>query len=103
MHDLVKMTIEAHGGLEQWKKVRQVSAAFSASGPSFKQRGPIGEAFAALPMRITVDTREEITTIEPFVAPGQKGIYRPHRTAVESSDGTLVEELKDPRDTLKTK
>src|ERR1700758_3837493 len=100
MHDLVKMTIEAHGGLEQWKKVRQVSAAFSASGPSFKQRGPVGEAFAALPMRVTVDTREQKTLIEPFVAPGQKGIYQPHRTIVESFEGDFVEALDDPRTTL---
>jgi hypothetical protein len=102
MHDLVTSTIEAHGGLESWKQVRQISAAFSASGVSFKQRGPIGEAFAALPMRVAVDTREQKTTIEPFVASGQKGIYRPYRTAVESSDGAVVEELKNPRDSLKT-
>jgi hypothetical protein len=102
MHDLVQTTIEAHGGLEQWKQVRQISAALSASGPSFKQRGPVGEAFAALPMRVTVDTREQKTLFEPFVASGQKGIYQPHRTIVESSEGGLVEALDNPRDTLRT-
>jgi hypothetical protein len=102
MHDLVQTAIEAHGGLEQWKQVRQISAAFSASGPSFKQRGPVGEAFAALPMRVTVDTREQKTLFEPFVASGQKGIYQPHRTIVESSEGGLVEALDNPRDTLRT-
>jgi hypothetical protein len=102
MHELVKKTIEAHGGLEQWKQVRQVSASFRAWGPSLKQRGPVGEAFAALPMRVTVDTREQKTLFEPFVASGQKGIYEPHRTIVESSEGGLVEALDNPRDTLRT-
>jgi hypothetical protein len=103
MHDLVKTTIDAHGGLEQWKQVRGISAAFTASGVSFKQRGPIGEAFAALPMRVAVATREQKVTFEPFVASGQRGIYQPYRTVVESSDGTLVEELENPRDALKNK
>ena len=99
MHELVKMTIEAHGGLERWKQVRQISAAFSVSGPSFKQRGPVGEAFAARPMRVLVDAQEQHVVIEPFMASGQKGIYRPQRTVVESSEGRLVED--NPRDTLK--
>ena len=102
MHELVKMTIEAHGGLERWKQVRQISASFRAWGPSLKQRGPVGEAFAALPMRVTVDTREQKTLFEPFVASGQKGIYQPHRTIIESSEGGLVEALDNPRDTLRT-
>jgi hypothetical protein len=100
MHELVKIAIEAHGGLERWKQVRQISASLSVSGPSFKQRGPVGEAFAARPMRVLVDTHEQRVVIEPFMASGQKGIYRPHQAVVESSEGRLVED--NPRDTLKT-
>jgi hypothetical protein len=102
MHELIKIAIDAHGGLEQWKRVRQISAAFRASGPSFTQRGPVGDAFAALPMQVAVDTTEQKVILEPFVALGQKGIYRPHRTIVESSEGRLVEALDNPRDTLRT-
>jgi hypothetical protein len=102
MHELVKMTIEAHGGLERWKQVRRISASFRVSGPSFKQRGPVGEAFAALPMRVLVDAHEPHVILEPFAAFEQKGIYRPHRTVVESSEGRVVEALDNPRDTLKT-
>jgi hypothetical protein len=43
MHDLVRTTIEAHGGLEAWRKVREVSADFTPFGPSLKVRGPLGE------------------------------------------------------------
>jgi hypothetical protein len=103
MHDLVKLAIEAHGGLEQWSQISRISAAFNVSGPSFKQRGPIGEAFAALPMRVSVNTREQQTIFEPFVAPSQKGIYQPLRTAIESLNGVPVEALNDPRESLKMK
>jgi hypothetical protein len=102
MHDLIKLAIEAHGGLEQWIKVRQVSAAFAPSGLGLRQRGPVGEAFTRMPTRVTVNTREQHVTFEPFLASGQRAIYEPHRTAVLSSDGAVVEELKNPRDSLKT-
>src|SRR5262249_50882195 len=83
-------------------QVRQISAAFRAPGPSFAQRGPVGDAFAALPMQVLVDATEQKVVFEPFVALGQKGIYRPLRTVVESADGHLVEALDNPRDTLRS-
>src|ERR1044071_7457847 len=101
MHDLVKLSIDAYGGIDQWRKIREVSAAFTVSGVGFKQRGPVGEAFAALPMRVTVNTREQNAIIEPFVSHVQKGIYQPRRTVVASFDDTLLEELNNPRDSLK--
>lgn len=100
MQELVKLAIEAHGGLERWNQVRQISAAITVSGLGFKQRGPNGEAVAALPMRVIVDTGEQNTIFEPFAAVGQKGIYRPHRTTIESFDGTVLEALDNPRDSL---
>ncbi|WP_233833769.1 hypothetical protein [Paraburkholderia sp. ZP32-5] len=101
MQELVKLAIEAHGGLERWAQIRQISAAFTASGLGFKQRGPNGEAVAALPMRVIVDAREQKTIFEPFAAVDQRGVYRPRRTAIESFDGKLVEALDDPRESLK--
>jgi len=99
MHDLIKSSIEAHGGLAQWNQIRQISANFAAGGPAFKQRGQ--EAFTQIPMRVTVDTREQRTIFGPFLAPGQCAVYEPDRTTVETVDGTLLEELKNPRDSFK--
>lgn len=101
MQELVKLAIDAHGGLEQWTQVRQISAALAVSGLGLKQRGPVGDAVAAHPMRVSVDTREQKTMFEPFAAPGQNGIYLPHRTAIASLDGGLVDALDNPRDSLK--
>jgi hypothetical protein len=102
MHDLVKSAIEAYGGLEQWKQVRQISATLRASGAGFKQRGPVGEAFAQTSTRLRVNTREQRVTMEPFIVPGQRGTYEPSRTSVESLDGSLLEELRNPRESLET-
>lgn len=95
MHDLIKHSIDAHGGLARWNALRQISASFTAGGPAFKQRGQ--EAFTQMPTRVTIDTREQKTTFEPFLATGQRGTFAPHRTTVESRDGALLEELNDPR------
>ena len=43
-----------------------------------------------------------VAVVEPFVAHGQRGIYLPDRTVVESLDGRLVEALDNPRDSLRT-
>lgn len=100
MNDLVKLAIEAHGGLDQWNQVQGVSARFVTWGLGLKQRGPLGEALSQKPMQIHIATRVQSVTFEPFLASGQKSIYAPLRTAVESSDGTVLEELKNPRETL---
>lgn len=99
MHDLIQSSIDAHGGLDSWKPIRQVSATLCPGGPIFKQRGQ--EAFTQMLTRVTVDTREQNTAFEPFLASGQRGIFEPFRTAVESLDGTVLSELQNPRESFK--
>jgi hypothetical protein len=99
MHDLIKSSIEAHGGLARWNEIRQISARFAAGGPAFKQRGQ--EAFTEMPTRVSVDAREQKTTFAPFLAPNQCAIYQPDRTSIETADGTLLDELRNPRSSFK--
>jgi hypothetical protein len=99
MQDLVNLSVEAHGGLERWNQLRQISATFAPGGIGLKQRGQ--EAFTQTATRVTLDTREQKTIFGPFLAPGQCGTFEPYRTAVETVDGTLLEELKNPRDSFK--
>ena len=100
MNDLVKLAIEAHGGLDRWNQVQGISARLVMSGLGLKQRGPLGDALSQKPMHFQVATHVQSVTFEPFLASGQKGIYGPLRTAIESTDGTVLEELKNPRKTL---
>ena len=101
MNNLVNLAIEAHGGLDQWNQVGEISAKVFLSGLGLKQRGPLGEALTQMPMQIHVTTQVQKVTFEPFLAPGRKGIYEPFRTSEESSDGTVLEELKYPRESIK--
>jgi hypothetical protein len=100
MHDLVEATIEAHGGLEAWRKVREVSADFTPFGPSLKARGPLGEEIEHMTMGLTVNTREQEVSFAGYLDPGHTGIYRPDRTRVVAADGALVEDLHNPRASL---
>jgi hypothetical protein len=56
MQDLIKSSIDAHGGLDRWDQVRQIFATFTPGGLALQQRGQ--EAFTKTPTRVTVDTRE---------------------------------------------
>jgi len=100
MHDLLELSIGAHGRLERWNQLRQISAAAAIGGIALKQRGQ--EAFTQMPTRVTVDTREQKTIFDLFLALGQRGIFEPNRTVIESFDGTLLEELKDPRNSFES-
>ncbi len=95
MHELIKLSIEAHGGLDRWNHIRQISATFAPGGIALKQRGQ--EAFTRRPTRVTIDTRKQKAIFGPFLADGQCGIFEPGRTAVETVEGTILEELTDAR------
>jgi hypothetical protein len=99
MHDLIGFSIEAHGGLARWNQLRQISASFIPGGLSFKQRGQ--EAFTRERTRVTVDTREQRAVYVPFLGSGQSAIFEPKRTAIAASDGTILEELNNPRDSFR--
>ena len=100
MNDLVKLAIEAHGGLDRWSHTREIMAKFSVSGLGLKQRGPLGEAITQSPMLVRIATRVQLVTFEPFLGSDQIGVYDPLRTTVERSDGMVLEELKNPRQNL---
>ncbi|NLS00715.1 hypothetical protein HGP17_28125 [Rhizobium sp. P38BS-XIX] len=95
MLDIITSSIEAHGGLSRWEGIRQIKATFIPDGAALKLRGQ--EAFAGRPTQVTVDTRVQRVTFDPYLAPAQIGIYTPFRTAVETRDGIVLEGLDNPR------
>src|SRR5262249_44287846 len=97
-HELIMASIEAHGGLDRWNHVRQISATLAPGGIALKQRAQ--EAFTRMLTRVTVDTREQQTILGPFLAPEQCAIFKPDGTTVETVEGTVLEDLKDPRDSF---
>jgi hypothetical protein len=66
MHDLIDLSIAAHGGFERWDRICQISATFVLDGLGLMQRGQ--EAFALMPARATVNTGVQKTILERFLA-----------------------------------
>jgi hypothetical protein len=99
MHDLVEKSIAAHAGLARWNPVLQISATLKPDGLALKLRGQ--EDFAKSPTRVTIDTRVQLAAFDPFLVPGLVGIFAPYRTALQTTTGGVMEELKNPRDSFK--
>jgi hypothetical protein len=95
MLDIIHSSIEAYGGLPRWKSIHQIHATLNPGGMALKLRGH--EAFASRPTRMTVDTRLQRVTFDPFLAPDQIGVYTPFRTSVETPQGVVIEGLDNPR------
>jgi hypothetical protein len=100
MHELLEKTIKAHGGLDAWRKVSQVSADFSAHGAGLRARGPIGDAIAQCKMRVAINTRRQQVSFAGFMAEDNTGLYDADGTEIRNADGDVAERLDDPRASL---
>ncbi|MBC9914538.1 hypothetical protein [Chitinophaga varians] len=94
MNDLLKTTVDAHGGLETWNKFRKISARIVCGGVTWamkQQPGIMDDLY------VTSDTRREFTSHYPFINSDWHTSFEPGRVAIENSRGEVVEELLDPR------
>jgi hypothetical protein len=95
---LDKLAIDAHGGLDRWRRFKTVSARLLNGGalwPLKHQQGVLDD------LRVRVDLRNEWASHWPFTAPNLRTSFQPHRVAIETTEGQPVEELLQPRDSFK--
>lgn len=94
MNDLLKFTLEAHGGLANWNKYESISARIFCGGRTFRmkqQSGVLDDLY------VTSHTRKEFTTLYPFINEDWHTSFEPHRVAIEDSNNQVIEALNDPR------
>jgi hypothetical protein len=94
MNSLVERTIEAHGGLKRWNELQSITAHLDEGGALWGLKGHpemLGET------NVTVGTRTEWASHHPFLAARARTRFEPHKVALESESGDLIEELKEPR------
>ena len=94
MNDLLKLTIEAHGGLENWNKYEHVSARIICGGITWEmkqQSGILDDIY------VTSSIKKEFTSHYPFINEEWHTSFEPNRVAIENSDNEVIEELLDPR------
>ena len=92
--DLAKLAIEAHGGLERWKRFTTVSVRGINGGVLW---GAKGNAGVLGDVTVTVDLRDEKVSHWPFGSPDRRSRFEPQRVALENASGKVVEELLQPR------
>jgi hypothetical protein len=94
MSDLLETVIEAHGGLERWNQLNNVSARLIQGGALWALKGQAGVLDDVV---VTASLHEERVSHRPFGAADRHSAFTPGRVAIETEDGTVVEALDQPR------
>jgi len=94
VNELLEQAIAAHGGLDRWNSLTEVTATMMGGGGLWPMKGfeP-----APIPSDVTVTVHEENSSISPFGRPDWRVAFKPDRVAIESNGGAVVEERSDPR------
>ena len=93
VNDLLKLAIEAHGGLRRWEQLSRFRMAASITGAIWTLKGQPGLLDGVV---LAGETRDQRLIITPFPRPGQYATWEPYRQTIEAADGVLVAERRDP-------
>jgi hypothetical protein len=96
--DLAKLAIEAHGGLDRWKRFSTLSVHGINGGVLW---GAKGKAGVLDDVTVTVDLRDEKVSHWPFGSRVRRSRFEAQRVALEDANGKVVEELLHPRSSFK--
>jgi hypothetical protein len=93
VNGLLKLAIEGHGGLRRWERLSRFRVAASITGAIWTLKGQPGLLDGVV---LAGETRDQRLTITPFPRPGQYATWEPYRQTIETADGVLVSERRDP-------
>jgi len=97
MNDLLETVLEAHGGVPGWKQFETVSARLVQGGALWALKGQPGVLDNVF---VTAGLHKEQVSHHPFGAADRRSAFTPERVAIENGDGTVVEELTQPRNSF---
>jgi hypothetical protein len=89
MISLLEEVLEAHGGLDRWRRFSKVEADAVTGGGLFPLKGLMPDLS---PRRMSVWLKEERASVLPFGAPDQRTSFAPERLAIENLDSAVVAE-----------
>jgi len=103
MNDLLQRAVAAHGGLDRFNQFQHVFADLSIGGTLWSLKGGQERDH----VHVTVELHQEHASFAPSRLPNQRVVFTPQRVAIETNQGTVVEERANPRaafasDTLET-
>ncbi len=94
MSDLLDQVLDAHGGLDNWRRVATIDLRLSIRGGLADLKRPAGGLKDA---HIRLDTRRQHTMITPYPAPGSRGRFADGVVTIESEAGETKQTLAEPR------
>ena len=93
MIPLLKLAIEAHGGLERWRQVHGIDLKLTIGGGLWEFKGlPQGLVGVAL----HVEPADRLVTITPFGPEGAAGYFTPDRVWIQKPRGDVLQERSAP-------
>lgn len=92
MNDLLKLAVEAHGGVDRWNKVKAVKVAASVTGAIWHVKS---KADYLKNVVFEVETLRERVTMD-FPGQNKRSVFEPNRVEMQRQDGTIIESRGDP-------
>jgi hypothetical protein len=93
VNDLLKLAIEGHGGARRWEEILRFRAAATITGAIWALKGKPGLLDGVV---LDGETRDQRLRITPFPRPGRCATWEPYRQTIETTDGVLLAERRDP-------
>jgi hypothetical protein len=93
MDKLVKLAVEAHGGLRAWNKLRTLNANVSIDGVLWDRKKLTG-LFRNTHVEVKLHQQQMVTHLPDL---NEKILFVPHQVSLESEDGNTLETRDDPR------
>jgi len=97
MHDLQQQVIEAHGGLERFRRFSFLTARLYQFGIFWDLKGKPDTLTHA---NVRVNLRKEEVSHWPFHPTQNRSRFTPNEVTIETPDGVVVETLSQPRESF---
>lgn len=94
MNELLKLAIDAHGGLDKWNSFQTLHQHLHITGYVWAVKG-WPDVFKDV--HYHANLHEEVSGFTDFPEPGQLTTFKPNRVSVEKSNGEVIGESLNPR------
>jgi hypothetical protein len=97
MNDLLQKVLDAHGGLERWNNLTTLNATIVTGGELWGIKGVVQDT---MPREMTISLHQQRASVTPFGNPDWRTNFRADYIAIETSQGEIVRERSNPRESF---
>ena len=96
MNDLLKLAVEAHGGLDRWNELKAIKVSASITGAIWFVKGR-GDFFKDVVL--TAETTNERLVVD-FPGHDRRAVFEPNRITITTNGGVPIHTTDDPERTF---